>query len=107
MSVDWFWQGLLTNWVFYILVGGSGGVMIWAKIKQHPWSSPVLYGLCTSALMALTLYTMSAQHEFATEKAAQTNSDNVMQKASDWLDSFRLRVRNAPLMDLIFSTSSL
>jgi hypothetical protein len=92
MALNWFWQGLLVNWLFSVIVLASGGAMFWLKLRQSRWSPPILYGLAASALTALTLYAISVQHHFSVEQASQTTTDNVESRVRSWLDDFRLTV---------------
>ncbi len=92
---SWLWQGILSNWLADLLVLLTGGAMFLARVKQWRFTSPVLYGLAASCLMALTLYAVSVHHQFVYDQSQLTTTSNIQERVRAWLDAFGLGVRNA------------
>ena len=103
MDWNWLWQGILSTWVYDLLVLATGGTMFVARMRGWKWASPALYGLSAATLMALTIYTISVHHAFAVEQAARTTTDNVQERVRSWLDNFGLTVQNIPAEGMLFS----
>ena len=95
MDINWLWQGLATNWLFAVLVFATGGAVVIARIKQWRWTSPIIYGLGASTLMAILLYAVNSQHELAAAQAMRTTSGNIQERVRTWIDSFKLQNQNA------------
>lgn len=79
----------------YVIPLLLGGAMFWIKLRQSRWSSPLLYGISVWVLTTMGIYTINAQHQFATEQTTRTTSDNVESRVRDWLNTFKLTARNS------------
>ena len=96
MNFNWAWQGILSNWLYDLIVPACGGLMILARARQWRYSSPVLYGLATAALMAAILYTVGAHHILVEDQASKTNPQNVQERVRLWIDNFGLTNQSIP-----------
>jgi len=88
MDFSWFWQGMLTNLFFYLLVAGVGILIGILKRKAPGWASPFMYGLVASTLAALLIVAINVQHKFVMEQKSVATTENVQEKVRQWLSTF-------------------
>jgi hypothetical protein len=88
MDFSWFWQGMLTNLFFYLLVAGVGILIGILKRKAPGWASPFMYGLVASTLVALLIVAINVQHKFVIEQKSIATTENIQVKIRQWLSTF-------------------
>jgi hypothetical protein len=95
-TMDWLWQGLLSNLISALLIAGVGIVVSILKAKNVRFLPSLMYGLAASTLTGLLIVALNVQHKLVIEQKSMTTVENVQEKVRSSLENFRLTVRNDP-----------
>lgn len=89
---DWFWQGLLTNWLSALITLGVGLMLAYFKKKGSRWVTPILLGLFGMALICIILWAFMAITKLQQEPEPITQ-ENIERNIRTWLDNFAFSTR--------------
>jgi hypothetical protein len=92
--MDWLWQGVLTNGLWWSFVVAGGAVIAIGKAKGWRWVTPILYGFAASALVLFIIVMAHMWKLFPLEQriTPKTAESNIRR----WVDKFHLAVQALP-----------
>lgn len=82
MDLSWFWQGLLTNGIWWLVLLFGGAVVAFLKVKRPAWAPPVLYGLAALACLSVVYFTFTGRSVFS---PAPVDTVNVEGNVKKWV----------------------
>ena len=101
-GLAWLWQGIITNWMFWAIMGIAGLVGGFLKSRGGKWWPIVYNGLLSAGLVGLIIFTGNLQIKLSMEEKAKTTISNIDNKTRSWLDKFQIVTQNQPGDDVYF-----
>jgi hypothetical protein len=98
---DWFWQGLLTNWVSAAVIFVGGIMLAFLKARGSKFTSPLLYGLGGAVLLTALALMINIGGELPPRKPT-ISSANAEQNVRSWVEKFGFSVRNEQSDQAVF-----
>jgi hypothetical protein len=97
MGWNWLWQGILTNWLAYLLALAGGAMLTWLKLRKPRWAEPVTAGLTAFAIIAVGLYFLKAGSVLPSwSSRTAVTPENIESVARTWLDHFQFPTQVMP-----------
>jgi hypothetical protein len=84
---DWLWQGLLSNWVYGLIMLLAGLLAAYAKTTGRKWLPTLYHGLLGAGLAGLILLNINFQHTLSEEIANRVTIQNIQDKVRMWLEN--------------------
>jgi hypothetical protein len=91
--MDWLWQGLFTNGVWWLLFIAGAAMVAIIRRKWPIIASSVMYGLGALACLSVVYFTFTGRSVFS---APPTSSSNIEAYLKKWITSSGLGVQQVP-----------
>jgi hypothetical protein len=95
MLKSWFTQGVLTNVVSALIIGGGGVIVTLLAQRASAWAIPAMYGLATSTL--LSIITACVRLGLFKSPRRTITPSNAKSAVREWLDNANVPVQNSPV----------
>ncbi len=99
MGKNWFIQGVITNFVWWLLAVSGGAVVALLARYASSWAAPARDGLVAFAAIAVGIVGL---RNIRSGPKARTTTRNAESQIRSWLDNFRVAVQNDPNQDTYF-----
>jgi hypothetical protein len=102
MWMDWFWQGLLTNGIYALVIVGGGFVFGYLRAKHSDKVPAALFGLAGATCFAILIFTFTGRPIFSTTPK-ETTPDNLEKNIKIWAEHLGMTIGPAIEPDSYFA----
>lgn len=95
-SMDWIWQGVLTNGLYALLILAGGIVIARLRARGVRWVDPLLYGCIASVLIFVVIVAVRANQYIGRQSQSIVNDKNIEETIKTWLASSGFGYTEAP-----------
>ena len=92
---EWLVQAIIANWIWELLVIGTGIAIGWLRHKNVSWLPVLFYGFAGSVLMSVLIFTLLGRAILSRQQPEAT-PENVEKNIRAWSDAFQLGVTRLP-----------